>query len=282
MAVQKMSDNKNYDRIIQKELDQTAPIVYEAGKQALDSDNGVYRASLLHEEETHVNLGRTQEWIPEIDEDLQFRRPGGGSYIIHEDGSNGEGTYCFIDARIKNSSKEITGLQRDRMAYTTLKSLEEFYNEVGVKDGSYIENLDGKTVENETEAVYYNPNEGDIFFKENSMPRYDDPQIAGVGLAEFKIEDQWAQIGRVCMYPEGVSEDAIKLDREIRETLDLEENRNLDERVQAPRNPEKITDLLEETPSQELEAGEFLSTESIKRGEKLQEKEGARKADPCF
>ncbi len=282
------SNGTDYTEVIQTEVDQTASIVYEAAKRASESENGVYRASLLHEEDTHVNLGRTQRWIPEIDENLQFRRPGGGNYITHESwDENGPGTYCSIDARVKNSSKEMTGLERRRMAYRTLEALSETYENVGVIDGHYVESLDEDMVEDGPvgpfkEAVYYNPAEGDVYLRESSMPRYDDPQIAGIGLAEIEIDDETVQIGRVCMYPNGVSEEAVELDRQIRENLDLEEERDLDARVAPVNDFSSVAEKLDGNKTESVEAEKFLSEESKVRGEDLQNENGSRKADPCF
>lgn len=276
-----MKEEEYFDRIIQNEIDQTAPIVYEAAKRASESENGVYRASLLHEEPTHINLGRTQQWIPEIDEDLQFRRPGGGGYILHESGSNGKGTYCFIDARLKNSPKEMIELERSRMAYTTLKALDETYGEVGVLDGDFILDLEDKPVDKDSEAAYYDPRAGDIFLKKGQVPRYDDSQIAGIGLGEILIDDQWVQMGRICMYPDGISDESVNLDRQARENLGMEEKPSLDNRVEPLEEPEKITEILEGKPKRK-EAEEFLSMESIRKGRELQQKNGYRQANPCF
>lgn len=278
-----MSDEEAFDRIVQTEIDQTAPVVYEAARRALESDKSSYRAALLHEEDTHVNLGRTLEWIPEVEHDLQFRRPGGGGYVVHEDAEEGAGTYCFIDARVKDAPKEMTSLQRDRMAYETLGALQRAYENIGVIDGdSYIQDLEGEVVPRGENAAYYDPGEGDIYLQERMMPRYDDPQIAGIGLAEIEIDDEWVQIGRVCMYPDGVSQEAIELDEQIREGLELDETRSLDERIEPTQGFEEVRSGLESDESREMYAEEFLSQESISRGEDLQEQEGLRPGGPCF
>lgn len=275
-----MTEEGYFDRIIQNEIHQTAPAVYEAAKRALADENGVYNASLVHEEEPHVNLGRALETVPSIDEDLQFRRPGGGGYIVH-DGSNSEGTYCFIDARVKNSPKEQFSRERKMMAQRTLDALDESYT-TGIRDGSFLLTPDGdEVIEEPEETAYYDPDEGDIYLQQGSMPRYDDPQIAGIGLAEVEIEDRWIQIGRVCIYPE-ISEEAAELDQEIRENLELEESRSLDERVEVPKYLDTVKADLEDRNTRSINAQEFLSSESIERGMELHQRTGYRSADPCF
>lgn len=270
---------KQPDTVIQDEVDQTAPIVYEAARRAVESENSVYRAELLHEEDLHVNLGRTQQEAP-IEED-QFRRPGGGNYIIH-DSETGEGTYCFIDARVKNGPKEMTGLQRERMAFQALHALSDLYENVGVIDGtSYIRDLEENTIPNEEEAAYYRPEEGDIYLKNGMMPRYDDPQIAGIGLAEVEVDDEWVQIGRFCMYPEQVSDEAVELDAAMRNNQEFDDMRSLDERVEPVRDLESVRDALGGKGGK-IKAQDFLSEESIERGRVLQKVTGSRPADPCF
>lgn len=279
-----VSDYESMDKIIQTEIDQTAPVVYEAAKRAAEADNSIYKASLVHEEDVHVNLGRTQEWIPSIDDDLQFRRPGGGNYIIHEsEDSDGSGTYCSIDARVKKSPKELTSLERDRMAFQTLEALSEAYDNVGVLDGkNYVTGLKEGTIESSEETVYYDPKGGDIYLQKGIMPQYDDPQVAGIGLGEMEVDDEWVQIGRVCMYPNGVSEEAVELDRRIRDSQELEEVRDLDERVAPVKDFDSVAEKLENSKSRRIEAEDFLSKESVEKGRKLQEENGYRKADPCF
>lgn len=275
-----MSEEGYFDRIIQTEVHQTAPIVYEAAKRALADENGVYNASLVHEEEPHVNLGRALETIPGIDEDLQFRRPGGGGYIVH-DGSNSEGTYCFIDARVKNGPKEQFSREREMMAQRTLDALADSYT-TGIRDGSFLLTPDGdEIIEEPKETAYYDPDEGDIYLQQGPMPRYEDPQIAGIGLAEVEIEDRWIQIGRVCIYPE-ISDEAVDLDREIRENLELEESRSLDKRVEVPEDLDSVKAVLEDRNTRTINAQEFLSSESIERGMELHQRTGYRSADPCF
>lgn len=281
MVVQGMSTEKRFDRITQSQVDQTAPAVYEAAKRAAEADNSVYRSALLHEEDLHVNLGRTLETIPEVNEERQWRRPGGGDYIIH-DGSEGSGTYCFIDARVKNGPKEMTGLQRERMAFQTLNALADVYDEVGVlENSSYIEKLNGESViESGVDAAYYDPEEGDIYLQQGLMPRYDDPQIAGIGLAEVEVDDEWVQVGRVCMYPNAPTDEAVELDRQIRDTEN--ELRDLDKRIEPVDELEKVADSLEPGKSREIRAEQFLSGWSKEKGRQLQQKNGSRPADPCF
>lgn len=288
MVIQEMKsateDKEEYsltDEIVQTEVDQTAPIVYEAAKRANESDNSVYRASLVHDEGPHINLGKTQEWIPEVDEDLQFRRWGGGGYVVHSD------TYCGIDARVKNAPKELTSLQRERMAFQTLEALSEVYENVGVRENdrngeSYVSDLEGEVVDHGEETVYYDPGSGDIYLQSGSTPQYDDPQLAGIGLAEIEVDDEWVQIGRVCMYPDQVSEEATRLDHEIRESLGLYEDRDLTERIAPVKDLETVVGELEENRSRTVEAEEFLSEESKQEGRELQDLTGFRPADPCF
>lgn len=271
------------DRVIQTEVDQTASIVYETAKKAVETDKDVYEVGLCHEEDEHFNLGRTQEWIPGIDRDLQFRRFGGGDYVMHDN------TYCFMEARVKPSAKEQVALERDRIAMKTLEAMNELYQNVGIKQGPYIMDLNGNRIEDSENALYYDQDKGDIFQQKNPLPNHKDPKVAGIGIADMQEkfgdtnQKQNVVIGRVCMYPDQPGENAVKLDRHARKSLEqVEDYRDtpLTERVETV-EVEQIAPLLEEDGSK-TEADNFTTPESVLAGEKLQEINGKRPAKPCL
>lgn len=263
------------ERIIQKETDQTAAIVYRTALDAVESGNDIFQASLIHEEDPHINLGRTQEWIPDIKDDLQFRRWGGGGYIVHDN------TYCFIDSRSKLGPKEGTSMQRDRMAHKTLEALSEVYDEVGVADGlNFVLDSKGNEVSGPG-TVYYEPGEGDIYIQKHSMPRSNDPQIAGIGLAELEIDDEWVQIGRVCIYPEKVSQEAEELDRRARKDLTEYED-ELNKRIHPVESLDTVIEALESGENSSIQAEEYITDEAQQNADRLNKELGYRSADPCF
>lgn len=263
------------ERIIQTDIDQTAAIVYQSAVESLKNGNDIYQASLIHEEQPHINLGKTQRQIPEVADDLQFRRWGGGGYIVHDN------TYCFIDARQKLGPKEGTKLQRERMAHKTLNALSEVYDQVGVADGqNFVLDTERNEI-SDTGTVYYKPGDGDIYIQQHRMPRDNDPQLAGIGLAEIEVEDEWVQIGRVCMYPGPVSENAEKLDRNARSNLE-EYDRELNERIHAIEDLDSVIEALENNKEECVTAEDYLTIEAYQRGKVLQEDNGYRQADPCF
>lgn len=263
------------DRIVQNEIDQTAAIVYQSALDALESENDAFQASLIHKEGPHINLGRTEKQISDIAEGLQFRRWGGGGYIVHED------TYCFIDARRKLGPKEGTSMQRERMAHNTLDALSEVYEQVGVADGpNLVLDQEGNEI-SDPGTVYYEPEEGDIYIQEHHIPRSDDPQMAGIGLAELEIDDEWVQIGRVCMYPEQVSEEAKKLDQVARNNPEGYK-RELNERIHPVEDLETVIEVLENGDQNNIQAEDYITVEAYQNADKLQEESGYRTANPCF
>lgn len=268
-------------RITQTESDQTSGIVYETAIRAAESENSVYQVGLYHDEDEHFNLGRTQEWLPGISEELQFRRFGGGDYVLHDD------TYCFIDARLKLRSKELVDQQRSRMAYRTLKAFETVFDTVGIKEGSrHLKTLDGEPLKNSQSTAYFDPERGDIYFQEGLMPSETDPQIAGIGIADLNQEFGSVVVGRVCMYPGKPSEKAVDLDRQVRKSLKQEEvklpEKSLDNRIKPVEDLETVASVLEGETERHLNAGDFIQEESRRKGSELQNEDGCKTPGPCF
>lgn len=89
--------------VTQTETDQTAAIVFETAKRTVESDldSGEYlQVFLKHDEDPHFNLGFTEEYMDDIDEDLQFRRFGGGNRIGHDN------THCYMRSKTKEHLKK--------------------------------------------------------------------------------------------------------------------------------------------------------------------------------
>lgn len=155
----------NY-RINQNEIDETAGIVYQAAEDAAEAGETV-KFSIRHYEDPHINLGRGLEELAEVPDELQFRRPGGGGYVVHDD------TYCFGRA-IPSSPKEDIKSERNRLGGELEKLLDKQFRQ----------------------NVNYRPEEGDVY--PGTLPL----QVAGIGVADINEDFGSVTVVRACMYPE--------------------------------------------------------------------------------
>jgi lipoate-protein ligase A len=152
-------------RINQNKRDQTAGIVYQIAEEAAEAGE-TSSFSIHHYEDEHINLGRGLEELAEVPSELQFRRPGGGGYVHHED------TYCFGRAIPKEAPKEGIKAARNQLGFD-------------------IEDILQKQFDREVE---YKPGEGDIYVE--------DSQVAGIGVADMYEDFGPVTVVRACMYPE--------------------------------------------------------------------------------
>ena len=151
----------------QREVDQTGGIVYQAAEEANDLGEPL-NFSIRHYEDPHVNLGRGLEELSDVPSELQFRRPGGGGYVEHDQ------TFCYGIAIPKEHPKE--GLEAGR-------------SELGHQLEELIE-------DNSSLNPFYDHSDGDIYDLDSGL------QILGVGAADISEEFGTATVVRACMYPE--------------------------------------------------------------------------------
>lgn len=151
----------------QREVDQTGGIVYQAAEEANDLGKPL-NFSIRHYEDPHVNLGRGLEELSDVPSELQFRRPGGGGYVEHDQ------TFCYGIAIPKEHPKEGLEAGRSELGHQ-LEELIEEYSSLN---------------------PFYDHSDGDIYDLDSRL------QILGVGAADISEEFGNATVVRACIYPE--------------------------------------------------------------------------------
>lgn len=235
-------------RVIQKEQDQTAGIVWEAAYRALNGDS--FSASILHQEPSHWNLSYNSREIPGIPLPRQERRFSGGGEVLHD------GTICAMRFKETPASKQGLEQERHEFAEYCLRALEEN----GTADSTLIRGNDEITEDGS--VAYYDPLTGDIYkmSSENPDPSLD-PQIMGLGFAdldfEFEEEKRNVIVSRACFYekkPEA---------REIYpEAPRFKRWQDFVDGIEVVENAMNLLSSLEDQSAEVVEASNYVSDES--------------------